>query len=332
MSLEDVLRDLTDPATELAASKLTELSGLDQGKKALLEQAWPEIILQRRVSLIEELVELAEDNVELKFDAVFFIGLKDRDADVRKHAIKGLWENEQRTTLENLLEMLVNDAAPVVRAEAALALGRFVLQSEVGALKEVDVERVENALHDVIEDDVEEVEVRSRALESIGARSEGWVTDLIDQAFDSGERRLRISAAHAMGRSCDAAWLPVLYGELESDDAEMRFEVAGAIGMIADDSAIPYLLPMLEDEDAEVQAAALAALGEIGGDTAKGALEDVAAAGDSALRELALEALSEAEFAEDPLSFSVRGEGGAAEGNGAGGNGAGANGAENGTS
>ncbi len=97
--------------------------------------------------------------------------------------------------------------------------------------------------------------------------------------------------------------------------------------MIADDSAIPYLLPMLEDEDAEVQAAALAALGEISGDTAKGALEDVAAAGDSALRELALEALSEAEFAEDPLSVSVRGEGGAAEGNGAEGNGA-----ENGTS
>ena len=317
MSLEDVLRELTDPAAELAASKLTELSGLDQGKKALLEQTWPEIILQRRVSLIQELVELAEDNVELNFDAVFFIGLKDRDADVRTHAIKGLWENEQRTTLEHLLDMLVNDAAPVVRAEAALALGHSVLRAETGALEEVDIERIENALHDVIEDDVEEVEVRGRALESIGARSEGWVTDLIDQAFDSGDRRLRISAVHAMGRSCDAAWLPVLYSELESDDAEMRFEVAGAIGMIADDSAIPYLLPMLEDEDAEVQAAALAALGEIGGDTAKGALEDVAAAGDSALRELALEALSEAEFAEDPLSFSVRGEGGGAEGNGA---------------
>lgn len=317
MSLDDVLRELTDPATDLAVSKLTELSGLDQGKKALLEQTWPEIILQRRVSLLDQLIELAEDSVELNFDVVFLIGLKDRDADVRKSAIRGLWENERRTTFETLLDLLINDAAPVVRAEAALALGRFVLQSEMGSLKKVDVERVENALHNVIEDDAEEVEVRGRALESIGARSEGWVKDLIDQAFDSGERRLRISATHAMGRSCDAAWLPMLYGELESDDAEIRFEVVGAIGMIADDSAIPYLLPMLEDEDVEVQAASIAALGEIGGDTAKGALEDVAASGADALRELALEALAEAEFAEDPLSFSVRGEGGDAEGSSA---------------
>ncbi len=313
MSLEDVLREPTDPDTNLVVSKLTQLSGLDQGKRALLDQTWPEIILKRRVSLIEQLIELAEDNVELNFDAVLSIGLKDRDADVRKYAIKGLWENERRATFETVLDMLVNDAAPVVRAEAALALGQYVLRAEMGALEEVDIERVENALHNVIEDDAEEVEVRGRALESIGARSEGWVTDLIDQAFDSGERRLRLSAVHAMGRSCDAAWLPVLYGELESDDAEMRFEVAGAIGMIADDSAIPYLLPMLEDEDVEVQAASVGALGEIGGDTAKGALEEIAADDDAALRELALEALSDVEFAEDPLSFSVRGEGGSAE-------------------
>lgn len=313
MSFKEILAGLTELGTDLAVSKLTELSGLDQGKKALLEQTWPEIILQRRVSLIEQLIELAEDSVELNFDAVFSIGLTDRDPEVRKFAIRGLWENDQGTTLNGLLEMLANDDDDAVRAEAALALGRFVLQAEMGAQTDIRVERVENALHSVIEDDGEAVEVRGRALESIGARCEGWVTDLIDQAFDSGERRLRISAVHAMGRSCDAVWLPMLYSELESDDAEMRFEVVGAIGMIADENSILYLLPLLADEDAEVKAVSIAALGEIGGDTAKGALEEIAADGDAALQELALEALAEAEFAEDPLSFSVRGEGGSAE-------------------
>ena len=308
MSLEDILRELNEPDTDLAATKLTELSGLDQGKRALVEQAWPEIILQRRTDLIEKLIELAEDSVELNFDAVFFIGQNDRDPEVRKLSVRGLWENEQKSTLDGLLDLLANDDAPVVRAEAALALGRFVLQLEMDELKEDDIARVENALHSVIEDDTEEVEVRGRALESIGARSEEWVTDLIDQAFDSGERRLRLSATHAMGRSCDSVWLPMLYSEMESDDAEMRFEVAGAIGMIADETSIPYLLSFLEDEDTEVRAVSVAALGEIGGDTAKGALEDVAAGEDAALRDLALEALSEAEFVEDPMSFSVRGE------------------------
>ncbi len=308
MSLEDFVRDLADPSQQVAASKLTQLSGLDAGQAKIVEAAWPEIELRQRQQLVEELTGLAEDNVELNFDAAFQIALADRDADVRKQAIRGLWENERRETFAGLLKILTDDPAAAVRAEAALALGRFVLKAEIGTLKPVDAERLENALHAVIEDAAEEVEVRGRALESIGARSERWVTDVIEQAFDGADRRLRISAAHAMGRSCDPAWLPRLFDELESDDAEMRFEAVGAIGLIADESAVPHLLPLLHDEDGEVRAVAVGALGEIGGDTAKEALEDLQAEGDPVLSELALDALSELEFAQDPLSFSVRGD------------------------
>lgn len=307
MSLEDVVRDLADPSQRIAASRLTELSGLDIGQAKIVEAAWPEIALRQRQQLVEELTGLAEDNVELNFDAAFEIALADRDPDVRKLAIRGLWENERRETFDVLLRLLTDDPAGAVRAEAALALGRFMVQAEMGTLKPADAERLEHALHVVIENEAEEVEVRGRALESIGARSEDWVTDLVERAFDGADRRLRISAAHAMGRSCDPAWLPRLFDELKNDDAEMRFEAVGAIGLIADESAIPHLLPLLHDEDGEVRTAAVGALGEIGGKTAKGALEDLLAAGDPVLSELALDALSELEFAEDPLSFSVRG-------------------------
>lgn len=308
MSLEDFVRDLADPSQQMAASKLTALSGLDAGQAKIVEAAWPEIGLRQRQQLVEQLTDLAEDNVELDFDAAFQIALADRDPGVRKQAIRGLWENERRETFDGLLKMLGDDPAAAVRAEAALALGRFVLQAEMGTLKPVDAERLENALHAVIEDVAEEAEVRGRALESIGARSGRWVTDLIEQAFDGADRRLRISAAHAMGRSCDPAWLPRLLDELESDDAEMRFEAVGALGLIADESAVPHLLPLLHDEDGEVRSVAIGALGEIGGDTAKEALEDLLAAGDPVLSELALDALAELEFAKDPLSFSVRGD------------------------
>lgn len=305
MSLEDFVRDLADPTQEVATSKLTNLSRLDAGQANVVEAVWPEIGLRQRQQLVEELTGLAEDNVELNFDAVFEIALADRDSDVRIRAIRGLWENERKEMLDGLLKMLANDPAAAVRAEAALALGRYVLQAEMGTLKAVRVERLENALRVVIEDDAEEVEVRGRALEAIGARSEPWVTDVIEQAFDGADRRLQISAAHAMGRSCDPVWLPRLLAELQSDDAELRFEAAGAIGHIADESAVPHLLPLLQDEDAEVQATAVAALGEIGGEKAKAALEDLSTAGDSALSELAVDALSELEFDDDPLSFAV---------------------------
>lgn len=308
MSLEEFVRDLVDPSQRVAASKLTQLSSLDPGQAKIVEAAWPEIGLQQRQQLVEELTDLSEDNVELNFDAAFQIALADRDPEVRKLAIRGLWENERRGTFDGLLKMLSEDSAAAVRAEAALALGRFVLQAEIGTLKPVDAERLEHALRAVIGDDAEEVEVRGRALESIGARSEAWVTALIEEAYVDGDRRLRISAAHAMGRSCDPAWLPRLYDELENDDAEMRFEATGAIGLIADEGAIPHLLPLLLDEDREVQGVAIGALGEVGGDAAKEALEGLLAEDDPALSELARDALSELEFGEDPLAFSVQGD------------------------
>ncbi len=313
MSIEEITRELRESAVQLPAKKLVELSALNDETSKLFEQTWPEIDLQRRQHLLEALTDLADDNVEMDFDAVYAIALQDRDPEVRRQAIRGLWENERRQTFDGLLKILAEDSAAAVRAEAALALGRFVLQAEMGTLRSADAERIENVLHGVIEDDAEEIEVRGRALESIGARSEGWVSDIIEQASDSGERRLRISATHAMGRSCDAAWLPALYRELENEDAEMRFEAAGAIGMIAEEESISYLLPILQDEDAEVRAVAISALGEIGGDAAKEALEDLLSDPELASRELVVAALVDVDFAEDPLSFSARDEDGGAE-------------------
>ncbi|MCH8139072.1 MAG: HEAT repeat domain-containing protein [Proteobacteria bacterium] len=78
--------------------------------------------------------------------------------------------------------------------------------------------------------------------------------------------------------------------------------------MIAEEESIPYLLPILQDEDSEVQTVAIASLGEIGGGAAKEALEGLLADVEPAIRELVQAALAEVDFAEDPLSLSVREE------------------------
>ena len=72
--------------------------------------------------------------------------------------------------------------------------------------------------------------MRGRALEALGVRGKDWVHELIEEAYGSGDRRLTISAVHAMGRNADLAWLPMIIDEMESDDAEMRFEAATAAG------------------------------------------------------------------------------------------------------
>ncbi len=302
-----MIEELADPARPLAVSKLVGLSRMSAEEASRFMNVWQELDERRRQRLIQELVDLTEDNVDLNFDTVFFVALADTDQDVRRAAVLGLWEHEGRDLIDPLIGLLDTDPEAAVRAEAALALGRYVLQAQFDALRATDVERIEGALRRTITDPTEIAEVRARALESLGARSADWVRDLIQDAYESADRRLRISAVHAMGRSCDSAWLSALFAELESDDAEMRYEACVAAGAIGDPEATPYLAPLLRDEDPEAQEAAIAALGQVGGVGAKEALQELLAEGDDRVRDAALAALAEVDFADDPLAFKLQG-------------------------
>lgn len=301
MRLETYLQELKDPAQPLVASRLVRLSNLAPEELARFTEAWLAMEQHRRLRVMRHLLEIAEDNVELNFDAVFMQALRDADAEVRREAIKGLWEHEGRDLIDPLLDLLREDPDAGVRREAARALGRYALQAEFSVLRSSDAERIDHALKATAEDEAEVSEVRGSALESVGARSAAWVHGLIEQAYNSPDRRLRLSAVHAMGRNCDPSWLERLLPELESEDAEMRFEAATACGAIGDEAATPHLLPLLGDEDVEVRQAAISALGEIGGADARAALQRVIEAGDDRVRDLALAALAEASFADDPL-------------------------------
>ncbi len=304
-TFSSVIQELADSSQNVATAKLVGLSGMSAGEASSFMDVWRDMDDMRRQRLTHDLVELTEDNVELNFDKVFLIALDDLHPEVRRDAIQGLWEYERRDLIDPLLDLLVRDPDAGVRADAALALGRFVLQAELESLSGEHGERVESALRCTFNDPTEPVEVRARALESIGARGEEWVRDLIDDAFASDDRRLRISAVHAMGRSADTEWLSSVLAQLEDDDAEMRFEAAAAAGSIGDPEATPYLVPLLHDDDIEAQMAAINSLGQIGGEEAKEALKGLLAEGEERIGEAATEALAEIEFAEDPLAFDL---------------------------
>lgn len=303
---ESYLQDLADPGRPLGASRLVSLSNLAPEELSPLVEVWPGIAVDRRRSILEELVDLAEDNVELNFDAIFLAALKDGDGEVRWTAVRGLWEYQGRDLIEPLVALLHNDVEARVRAEAALALGRFALRAEFQELRASDAERVDSALRQTIANGDEVTEVRARAVEAVSARSVPWVHAMIREAHASPERRLRVSAVHAMGRNCDPCWLPVLFGELANEDAEMRYEAAGACGAIGDKGCVPHLLPLIEDEDAEVQSAAIDALGQIGGSEAKQALRRALRHPRGHVREAALAALAEAELEDNSLGLGQR--------------------------
>jgi HEAT repeat protein len=184
-----------------------------------------------------------------------------------------------------------------------MALGRFAVAAEFDAIRPRDVELVDRALRTVIENEKETVEVRARAVEAIGARSEPWARDIVDGAYRSGNRRLKVSSLHAMGRSCDEAWLPTLIDELHNEDPEMRYEAATACGALEDEEAVPHLAPLIEDEDEEVRNAAIDALGKIGGGEARRRLQEHLKDENPEVRDAVAAALAQVEFMEDPLAF-----------------------------
>lgn len=305
MNQNSAVHEVIDPAQPLRASGLVMLSGLDLEERATLERALPGLPVERRLQLAQRLVDLGEDDATLDFSHLFALLLHDDDSRIRRLAIEGLWEYEDRELIAPLVQIFRSDPDEGVREMAALSLGRYVVLNEFETLRPRDAEQVTAALREAIEDPSQPAVVRARAVESAGASSENWAADLIRAAYHGDERALQVSALHAMGRNSDPIWLPTLYTEMGSEDPQRRFEAAVAAGQIGEEDAVPRLDELLSDPDPEVQEAAIAALGEIGGDEALRLLRELRRSPDERLRDAAQAALAEAQAAAGLIDVGV---------------------------
>jgi HEAT repeat protein len=300
MTFETNLADL--PNKKLTSGQLVGFSNLTDEEVARLEPVWEETPMERRLALVTALSVLVEDNIELNFDALFKFALADQNPDVREAALQGLYEYEESDLIERLADLLLGDPDSGVRAEAAIALGRYALMAEFERLFDSDRETVRRALTEAIEDDDEEDIVRAKALEALGVLSDDETHDLIERLYGAESLWLRIGAVDAMGRNSDEDWLPIVVEEMENRAPEMRQAAAFAAGEIGSEDAIEALAGLaVHDPDRPVQLAAIHALGEIGGGTAKVALQAALYEGDDELREAVEEAMAEVAFKDDPL-------------------------------
>lgn len=303
--VEQTIAKLVDPQKQLSDSWLTDLSSLNSADLAKLEKAWPEVEAKRRGQVMRRLIELAEDNFELDFDNIFRGRVKDEDAGVRSKAIEGLWENEEPSLIEPLIERLEKDGSEEVQAAAATALGKFALLAELQKLRPTYKDRISRSLLAVINDTSQPVEVRRRALEAAAPLAIPQMKKAIAQAYQSDNNNLKVSAIFAMGKSGNPSWLPILLKGLSSPDAEIRYETAGACGELGEEEAASYLCEMVNDPDVDVRLVAIVALGKIGGPEAKGCLEKCLNHTDETIQEAAEEALSQLEAEEDPLFSEI---------------------------
>ena len=303
MSFDSVLEQLLDPEGRPPAQELVALSDLDDADARRLAEDWPEISAGEREWLLVGLAELTQDNIELNFDRVYKTGLEDEEPAVRLAAIRGLFEYEGRDLINPLIEMLRDDPDAAVRREAAIALGRFALEAELGNLRSGDIDTIRDALSGSAENTEEDVQVRAKAIEALGAISGEDTENLIESIYEEEDLWLKVGAVDAMGRSCNDTWLPLIIQEMENPAPEMRHAAAFAAGEIGEQDAIEPLKRMaIDDPDREVQLVAIHALSEIGGPLSRVALQNVLFEGDDELRDAVEEAMAEVTFQEDPLN------------------------------
>ena len=307
--VERYLGELSDPDKPLVTSKLVYLSVMNPSEVCAFREVWRGIEPERRRKIVLRLVDLAEDNLQLDFEEVFRVCLKDPDDEVKVKALEGLTDSENSSLVEPMICLLQRDPHDAVRAAAAIALGNFVLRAELGKLKPSEAAKLEAALLTVINKANEDIEVRRRCIEAISPLSKPVVARIIREAYQAASPRLQLSAIYAMGRNCDPIWIPSLEKELESPDAERRYEAAGACGELAEPEAVPYLRRALSDPDAEVRLAVIRALGAIGGSEARQLLIRCSTNSDDRMRAAAKDALALLETESDAMLENMWGEG-----------------------
>ena len=304
MTIERYMEELSDDRSPLRHSDMPQLSALSPEDLEVFRAGWASLSPERRCETLTRLVELSEEDLNLDFSAVFRVCLTDVEDRVREAAARGLWECDDRIVLRPLISLLVNDPADPVRAAAAMSLGRFAERAQDGKLLPRDAEKVRRALLSTIDDDLADLDTKRRAIEAVAGFGSAEAAEIIQDAYDSGDDRLKQSAIYAMGRTSDVRWLPAVLADIHDGDPAVRYEAAAALGRLGDETTIPHLVPLMEDEDTQVQLSAVESLGSIGGPLARSALSQCMENGDDVLQEAARAALDNAELDNDPLGFS----------------------------
>lgn len=271
---QDLIDALLDEERPFNPRYLYRLSDLEAEELDDFLDNWPRLSARRRKALLEDLEELSSSDDLLSFEGIARSVLTDGEGRVRQMAVKILWESEEQDLISLFLNLLESDPEVEVRAAAATGLGQFVYFGELDQIPEEKQRILEERLLKVLHEDGEFLVTR-RTLETLGYSSRTEVSDLIDRAFQSGDRGMMASALIAMGRSMDSRWEKSILSMLNHKLPELRAESARAAGEIESQEAIPTLIELTEDSEENVRLAAIWALSEIGGDRARYTLEQL---------------------------------------------------------
>lgn len=271
-----VLDSLQDMSTPFPARYLRSFSDLSRKHLKDLMGIWQALPEMRKVNLLEDLETVMESDTLVNFDTIARELLSDPHPSVRIYALRLLWESEDPGLIPKLLDLADRDADIDARATAASLLGKYVLLGELDALRPEMKDKVVDHLLSIMQSG-DHVQVKRRALESLGYSSHPSVPGMIQNAYLSEDNAWVTSALCAMGRSADEAWAAQVDGMLLSDIPEVQFEAVRAAGELELSSSRGKMLSLLDADvdDQELKLALIWSLSQIGGDEVKEKLDEL---------------------------------------------------------
>ena len=147
-SFQTVLDSLLAPGRDLPRRYLQHFSDIGPLELKTVQEVWSRVKLDRKLSLLEGLLSMAESDTLVNFDDFARSILNDPEAVVRVQAIRLLDECEDVKLVPTFIELLKNDLDVNVCAEAANALNLFV---DLGELEEISEEVYEEVLAALLE-------------------------------------------------------------------------------------------------------------------------------------------------------------------------------------
>lgn len=305
-ALQKVITELADGGERLSRRSLQEFSDLDNVALETILEAWPNVPLERKRTLLDGLRELSDENTLVSFEDLARALLNDPDSQIRMRAIRLLDESEDPKLAFTFVKMLRSDPDADTRAEAASALGRYVEGGELEKIPAGTHRQVEDALLEKANSE-DLPAIRRRALESLGYSSRPEVVTLIESAFRRENPEWQASAMFAMGRSFDERWEEQVLSRMMDVNNIVRLAAVEAAGELRLEAARAILFKVLEDEEEDdITSAAIWSLSQVGGEDVRIYLESLLdAARESADIEFIEEALENLDFTEEQDRFDL---------------------------
>ena len=106
--MKDYLNELDQQPEDIKTSTLLEMSDMSGEDVENFSDIWSKLESEIKVKILKRLTELAEYDVQLDFTSICKLCLSDPEPIVRKAALDGLWELQDRTFIQPLIEILIN--------------------------------------------------------------------------------------------------------------------------------------------------------------------------------------------------------------------------------